>query len=83
MFKNYTDKESSTHKAEILYKKKWVEFYILDQKNDFIDLNELVIDSLPKTLKGRFISNTVGYNPCGWFSEINIKKDDIKFSEKN
>ena len=81
MFKDYTNKESSTHKAEILYKQKWVEFYILDQKGEFINLNHTVINSLPKTLKGRFISNTIGYNPLGWFSEINIKKNDIKFSE--
>jgi hypothetical protein len=83
MFKEYTDKEVATHKAEIIYKKKWVEFYILNQKGELINLNPTVIHSLPKTLKGRFISNTIGYNPLGWFSEINIKKGDIKFSEKN
>lgn len=81
MFKDYTKKEDSTHKAEIFYKDKWVKFYILGKNDDFINLNTAVIDSLPKTLKGRFISNTIGYNPLGWFSEVSIKKNDIKFSE--
>jgi len=81
MFNDYTDKEISTHKAEIIYKEKWVELHILGNKNEFINLNSKVIHYLPKTLKGRFISNTIGYNPTGWFSEVNIKKDDIKFSE--
>jgi hypothetical protein len=83
MFNSYSDNKLSTHRAEIIFNEKWVEFFILTKKNELINLNTAVIDSLPKTLKGRFISNTVGYNPLGWFSVIDIKKEDIKFSEKN
>lgn len=83
MLRSNYDRSKSTHKAEIIYQDNWVEFYILNNNNEEYYLTESVIDTLPKTLKGRFVTNTIGYNPAGWFSDITKKKDEIRFTKIN
>jgi|TARA_A100001234_G_C12499192_1_gene331153 hypothetical protein len=75
--------ENSKFKAEILYKEKWVDFHIIKEDGQPYQLDEITIMSLPKSIKGRYVSNTIGYNPSGWFSEKTVSKNDIRFSEKH
>jgi len=73
---------NAKYKAEILYKDEWVNFCILNKNDEEYNLDDIIVHNLPTTLKGRFITNTIGYNPTGWFSEITIEKKNIKFTKK-
>ena len=81
MLYTYNDFTNSQYKAEILRNNVWVDFYILNKTYEVYELNDVIIKSLPTTLKGRILTNTIGYNPCGWFTEIAVDKEKIRFTK--
>jgi len=75
MIMNYSYK----YKAEIKHDNKWVQYYILNNIGLDYNLTKEVIDTLPKTLSGRILTNVDGYNPSGWFIHITANKEDVRF----
>ena len=35
------------------------------------------LSSLPHIIEGQILTNTIGYNPAGWWSNIRINKHDL------
>ena len=74
---------SQKYKAEIKHDNKWVQYYILNNIGLDYKLTKDVIDTLPKTLSGRILTNVDGYNPSGWFTHIMANKEDIRFVKES
>lgn len=81
MLYTYNDFTNSQYKAEILLNNEWIDFFILNKKKEACKLDEIVIKSLPTTLNGRILTNTVGYNPYGWFKEISVDIEEVRFTK--
>ena len=75
--------EKSDFKAEILHEEKWINFYIMNEDEEPYELNEMTIKCLPESIKGLYVSNTIGYNPLGWFSKKMVSKKNVRFSKKS
>lgn len=68
-----------SYKAEIQHDNKWVKFYIFNNIGFDYNLTKEVIDTLPKSLTGRILTNVDGYNPDGWYRHITANKEDVRF----
>ena len=73
---------SHEYKAEIQHDNKWVQYYILNNIGLDYKITKEVIDTLPKTLSGRILTNVDGYNPSGWYRHITANKEDVRFIKK-
>ncbi len=79
----FDSSEKSDFKAEILHEEKWIKFYIINEDGEPYQLNEMTIKCLPESIKGLYVSNTIGYNPLGWFSKKMVSKKNVRFSKKS
>ena len=70
------------YEKKLYYVKDNVEYLfvpILNSKND----NELNIgksyniDELPNMIQGKYLSNYIGYNPTGWWTNITVNKNKL------
>jgi hypothetical protein len=71
--------DSQEYKAEIQYANKWVKYYIFNNIGLDYRLTKEVIETLPKSLTGRIVTNVEGYNPSGWYTNITIDKENVRF----
>ncbi len=73
-----------TYKAEAFCMKRnrSFEFTLLNNKQEEINVTQEVIKNLPEKVYGKMLTNTTGYNVEGWFEYVNVKKNDIHFTNK-
>jgi len=55
----------------------------MNENEEPYELNEMTIKCLPDSIKGLYVSNTIGYNPLGWFSEKMVSKKNVRFSKRS
>ena len=74
-----------SYKAEVfcVRRNRSFEFTLLDNKREEIKATSDVINTLPKKVYGKMLTNTTGYNPEGWFEYVNINKEKINFIDKS
>lgn len=74
---------SQEYKAEIMHDNKWVKYYIFNNIGLDYRLTKEVIETLPKSLTGRIVTNVEGYNPSGWYTHVTVSKEDVRFIKES